>query len=105
MWRDWFTFSRQDQRAILLLSVLIVAAMVLLWTKPLWHSKKPYETYMPDSLIQEIMQPKVNMVKMCPRPFNPNTADSLELVSVGLPSWVARNIIRYRNAGDRKSVV
>lgn len=99
MWRDWFTFSRQDQRAILLLSVLIVAVMALLWTKPLWDNKDSYETYMPDSLVQEILQPKVPVVKVCPRPFNPNTADSLELVSVGLPSSVARNVVRYRGAG------
>ena len=99
MWRDWFTFTRQDQRAILLLSVLIIAVAALLWTQPLWYDKESYEVYMPDSLQQETMQPKVPIVKISLRPFNPNTADSLELVSVGLPSSVARNIVRYRSAG------
>ena len=35
MWRDWFTFSRQDRRAIILLAVLIIVALMLLWAKPM----------------------------------------------------------------------
>lgn len=34
-----------------------------------------------------------------PQPFDPNTADSALLVTVGLKPWMARNLIRYRNAG------
>ena len=33
------------------------------------------------------------------QPFDPNTADSTLLVMVGLKPWMARNLIRYRNAG------
>ena len=33
------------------------------------------------------------------QPFDPNTADSTLLVTVGLKPWMARNLIRYRNAG------
>lgn len=33
------------------------------------------------------------------QPFDPNTADSILLVTVGLKPWMARNLIRYRNAG------
>ena len=33
------------------------------------------------------------------QPFDPNTADSTLLVTVGLKPWMARNMIRYRNAG------
>ena len=100
MWRDWFTFSRQDRRAILLLSVLIVIAMALLWTKPMWHHKEPYEAHTPDSLLQSLTgtQGKAT-VQITLHRFDPNTADSLELVSVGLPPYVARNILRYRKAG------
>lgn len=98
MWRDWFTFSRQDRRAILLLSVLVVVAMALFYTKPLWHHERPYESCVSDSLLQQIA-PSTPIVKVDPHPFNPNTADSLELLSVGLPPYVARNILRYRKAG------
>lgn len=56
MWRDWFNFSRQDRRAILLLSALIVVAFILLCTKPIWHHEKAYEAYTPDSLRQSMVQ-------------------------------------------------
>lgn len=34
-----------------------------------------------------------------PQPFDPNTADSALLVTVGLKPWMAKNLIRYREAG------
>lgn len=33
------------------------------------------------------------------QPFDPNTADSITLVSVGLKPYMAKNLIRYRQAG------
>ena len=101
MWRDWFTFSRQDRRAILLLSVLIVIAMALLWTKPMWHHEEDYAAHVPDSVLQSMHgTPHDNtIVQIVTHRFNPNTADSLELLSVGFPPYVARNILRYRKAG------
>ena len=101
MWRDWFTFSRQDRRAILLLAVLIVIALTLLWTKPIWYHRKPYEAYSSDSLLQSISElvQDETVALFAPHRFDPNTADSLELLSVGLSPYVARNILRYRKAG------
>ena len=32
-------------------------------------------------------------------PFNPNTADSATFRQLGLPAWMARNILRYRKKG------
>ena len=101
MWRDWFSFSRQDQRAILLLAILIAVAIVLLWTKPIWHHQPPYEAYTTDSLLQSLddISEKSEKPRTTLRTFDPNTADSLELISVGLSPYVARNILRYREAG------
>lgn len=31
--------------------------------------------------------------------FNPNTADSVTFCRLGLPGWMARNILRYRRKG------
>ena len=36
-----------------------------------------------------------------PFPFDPNRADSLTLRRLGLPDWMARNIVRYRERGGR----
>lgn len=38
-------------------------------------------------------------VEIVMQPFDPNTADSSLLVSVGLRPWMAKNLIRYREAG------
>ncbi len=35
------------------------------------------------------------------QPFDPNTADSVTLCEVGMPSWMARNILRYRAKGGK----
>ena len=35
------------------------------------------------------------------RPFDPNTADSAELVDMGIPIFIARNVLRYREKGGR----
>ena len=101
MWRDWFTFSKQDQRGILLLAALIIIVLILLWTKPMWQHQKPYEPYTPDSLLLSPtnLHQKSTPIKVALHPFDPNTADSLELLSVGLPPYATRNILRYRKAG------
>lgn len=101
MWRDWFTYSKQDRRAILLLATLMFIAIAFLWTKPIWNHKRPYEACTPDSLLQSLrgLEEEYPETVFYPHPFDPNTADSLELLSVGLTPYVARNILRYRKAG------
>lgn len=39
--------------------------------------------------------------KLVPVPFDPNSADSALFVEMGLPTWMARNIVRYREKGGR----
>ncbi len=34
-------------------------------------------------------------------PFDPNVADSAELRRLGLPAWMARNVVKYRDSGGR----
>ena len=34
-------------------------------------------------------------------PFDPNTSDSLTFCRLGLPGWMARNILRYREKGGK----
>lgn len=36
-----------------------------------------------------------------PFPFNPNTADSVTLIKVGLKLWQVKNLLAYRRAGGR----
>lgn len=36
---------------------------------------------------------------LTPFPFNPNTIDSLQIIKLGLPKWVAKNMLKYRRRG------
>lgn len=40
-------------------------------------------------------------IPVCLSAFNPNTADSATLRKLGLPGWMAKNILRYREKGGR----
>lgn len=103
MWRDWFVFSRQDQRAIILLSSLIVATLLFLWGKSVWYHPDMEVDPVADSIALQLLSPTVEepIVRVAPHAFNPNTADSLELLTVGLPPYVVRNVLRYRRAGGQ----
>ena len=101
MWRDWFTFSKQDRRAIILLSLLIVITSVLVWTRSRCCREGSTLLLPADSIISQLVPQNVSqpIVKINMHAFDPNIADSLELLSVGLSPYVVRNILRYRMAG------
>lgn len=101
MWREWFTFFKQDRRAILLLSVMIIAVVLLLGTRPWRQSTLLVSMTDTDSVALSLVAATdyEPLVKVTPHVFNPNMADSLELLSVGLSPYVVRNILRYRRAG------
>lgn len=100
MWRDWFTFYRQDRRAILFLSCLILLVLVLLWFSPS-DDAHTGQTVASDSLATSFasMYKEQPIVKFDRHRFDPNVADSLELLSQGFPNRVVRNILAYRRAG------
>ena len=102
MWRDWFTFTRQDRRAIILLSIAIVAVWLALYLRP----KKIDHTLLSEATdsIATTLKPtksETAIVQIDRHRFNPNEADSLELLTLGLPPRVASNILRYRRAGGQ----
>ena len=100
MWRDWFTFSRQDRRAIILLSVMIAAALGILYIRQPKDNKATVKAGT-DSIATTLTTTKKELpiVKINRHRFDPNRADSMELLTMGLPPYVVRNIIRYRQAG------
>lgn len=112
MWKDFFYYSRSERRVILLLLGLLVV-LATFWavcriTEP------PGQTYQEDSaeidsFLASVKQRELDYTKRRytkvrgkEQPeavlavFDPNTADSLQLRKLGLPSFVVRNILRYR---------
>lgn len=116
MWKDFFYYSKSERRAIIvLLAVALVLSTVLVGRKSLMPAHvlpvltedeeiKSFLSHlsMKDSLYREKsvfhdIHPLPQAAVL--RPFDPNKADSSTFRSLGLPSFVVRNILRYREKG------
>ena len=110
MWKDFFYFSLSERRAIYVLLVLIaVLVVVIVWT-PAPDVRSVNVVAEADSLVlsqkykegrksfakNEHIQKEVSSVLA---PFDPNLADSIELLRLGLPAYVVKNVIKYRQKG------
>ena len=114
MWKDFFYFSLSERRAIYVLLVLIAVLVVaIVWT-PAPEVQSVNVVAEADSLVlsrkyneerksftkKERIQEEVSIVLI---PFDPNLADSIEFLRLGLPSYVIKNVIKYRQKGGRFS--
>lgn len=114
MWKDFFYFSLSERRAIYVLLVLIaVLIIVIIWT-PTPKVQSVYDVAEADSLVLKLKQKQERKsfskneriqgtVPTALAPFEPNLADSIELLRLGLPSYVVNNVIKYRQKGGRFS--
>jgi len=114
MWKDFFYYSQSERRAVVVLMTLIALFVAgIVWLPDV---KKTLVVDMPerDSMglknFEREMQVKSfrrkeradSAVVKSPvvlNPFDPNTADSIELSSLGLSRLVVRNILKYRQKG------
>lgn len=116
MWKDYFYYSRSERRAIVVLLLLVVMGFGGLF---LWRGMpgaRPdvgrEESARIDSFLAGVKAKERRFVRggnvrkemygSVPVRldfFDPNTADSARLRSLGLSAFVARNILRYREKG------
>lgn len=114
MWKDFFYYSKSERRAILtLISMGILLLIFGTWSNIYYQEPRIHvdslsidsfcvttvKRYMQrDSLFstyeRQYASPKVHLAD-----FDPNAADSVELRSLGLPSFLVRRIINYRIKG------
>lgn len=114
MWKDFFYFSLSERRAIYVLLVLMAVLLVaIVWT-PAPEVQSVNVVAEADSLVlsrkyneerksftkKERIQEEVSIILT---PFDPNLADSIEFLRLGLPSYVIKNVIKYRQKGGRFS--
>lgn len=115
MWKDFFYYSRSERRVILLLLGLLIIlgiSWLVCWRlyRPEYVSQEDSAEI--DSFLASVKQRETAYVKrnytapgvrkgqeVVLFDFNPNTADSVQLKKLGLPSFVVRNILRYREKG------
>ena len=113
MWKDFFYYTKSERRAVYVLLVLIALLVVAIVVVPGPVEHSATEMLSADSVKRENIVTQTDgwkkdsyAVKGKDIPvslmsFDPNLADSIELVRLGLPSYVVRNVIKYRQKGGR----
>lgn len=121
MRNDFFFFSKWEKRGIIILATLLfllVATAVFIDRRRERHSDyraaleadssfwKSYADFKnsirTDTKTAERQTGRYRQTpELQPFAFDPNTADSATLRRLGLPDWMARNIVRYRKKGGR----
>ena len=124
MWKDFFYFTKTERQGIIVLVVLVIWAYAIPRllqafsqpekTNPAEQVKaeKEYSDFI--SSVKKLKPGKkypdyTNNRSSAVHPkkeirlatFDPNMADSTTFLSLGLPSWMASNILRYRNRQGR----
>ena len=120
MWKDFFYFTKTERQGIIVLVVLVIGvytipALLQAFSGPektdpteQAKSEKEYNEFI--SSIKEAKQDKKYPVyrgrysspaypkkEIRPAAFDPNTADSATFLSLGLPTWMAGNILLSEN--------
>lgn len=106
---DFFYFNRSDRTVLLFFLVLAVICSSLMFFAGRDEQATPAgaidSAYVPKQPISSPNgQPQSQYFRVAPRKverfaFDPNTADSTELLRLGLQDWQVRNIYKYRAAG------
>lgn len=117
MIKDFLYYTRSERRGIIILLLLIICSLFIPFV---WHSlsrhdeernldKKfdsDYQTFIRSIEIlnkqeyNRFAHPQFNQ-NIVLAPFDPNTADSLTFLQLGMPRWMAHNIIKYRRKGGK----
>lgn len=115
MWKDFFYFSRTERQGIIILAVLIVLVCSSFWfipdrDIPEHNNDQEFEKEYADFIASLKEQDHLNQYKqryfkekkeIILASFDPNTADSITFINMGIPSWMAHNILRYRIKGGK----
>ena len=101
MIREFFYLQKSDRKVILTLLVVIVAVFTMIFltggddTATTTQQKTNHKSYAKKNYNYSSYTPK----KIERFYFDPNTADSTQLLRLGLQPWQVKNIYKYRAAG------
>lgn len=117
MWKDFFYFSKKERRGIVFLLGMIVTIIGIWLVSPYLIEESDKDTNLESFEEMERFLAGIKIIeqqrnasfkkkevvkrKVVLAPFEPNLADSIEFLQLGLPSFIAHNIIRYRQAGGK----
>ena len=115
MWKDFFYFSKGERKAIVFLLGMIVTIIGVWLVSPYLIEESSKETGQESFEEMERFLAGIQTIehkrnasfnkkedvkrKVKLAPFEPNLTDSIEFLQLGLPPFIALNIIKYRQAG------
>ena len=101
MIREFFYLQKSDRKVILTLLVVIVSVftMIFLTGGDGTESTTPSKDSIPSRTNKSYNYSSYTPKKVERFTFDPNTADSTQLLRLGLQPWQVRNIYKYRAAG------
>lgn len=116
MWKDFFYFSKGERRAVLfllsVLAILILAGIILPHREEATVGIDEAEQEEIVRFLAGVREAERKVPSRCVYekpvrkdpvlvPFEPNLADSIEFIRLGLPPFMAHNILKYRQAGGK----
>ena len=105
-WREFFYFQKSDRKVLVVAMCVAVAALGVIFLLGGRHDATPGGEADSLAMAEGMEGPpaggdyyavKERAVSLSP--FDPNTADSTQLLALGLQPWQVRNIYRYRAKG------
>ena len=121
MWKDFFYFSKSERQGIIVLLILIGLVICTGYGLSLYRSmqtpaydkafEEEYNSFIASLKEEEVVKgsawhpgqkdykDKDAKAPVILSSFDPNTTDSTTFRQMGLPAWMARNILRYRAKG------
>lgn len=109
MFKEFFYLQKSDRKVIILLLIVAVVIIVFIrWSKQLplapESSSETFQKTKDTSVSQHsdahkwdfssAPSPSVHLT-----PFDPNTADAIQLLSLGLTEWQVKSLLKYRAKG------
>jgi competence ComEA-like helix-hairpin-helix protein len=113
IWKEFLYFSKKERRGIYVLAGIVVLSFAIMEIIPYYKTADPLPTKIDkkefDAFLSSVYKQKKQwsytdyFIEKHPKailaPFDPNTADSITFIRMGLPWFVAKNIIHYRAKG------
>lgn len=120
MWKDFFYFTKTERQGIIVLVVLILGVLTIPEFITLFNRPKEVDATEQEKFEKEYNEFISSLKETKPQRksagsslrtfpereitlamFDPNTADSMTFLSLGLPPWMAKNILHYRSKQGR----
>ncbi len=102
-WKDTFHYTQSERRGIFVLAALLFLLILLAPFVKLLHTPTKTDFTAFQQAIQEFeaAQQVEKPIPIQPFPFNPNTASAMDFIQLGLDTFLAQRIVKYRSKGGR----